>query len=67
MARKHQYDVADITLSDAQSLRDALNKRDEDGWELVTAAFTPRDELFLIFKQDFTSTAEEPEPAVAPG
>ena len=61
------YDVADITLSNAQSLRDALNKRDEDGWELVTATFTPRDELFLIFKQDFTSTAEEPEPAVAPG
>lgn len=31
MARKHHYDVTELPVDNAQSLRDALDKRDEDG------------------------------------
>ena len=65
MARKHHYDVTELPVDNAQSLCDALNKRDEDGWELVTAALTPRGALLAMFKQDYKPTAGEP--AVAHG
>jgi hypothetical protein len=54
MARTWDYNVVDLNTSDGESIRNTLNERDQDGWELVTVTLTPSTPaaLIAVFKQD---------------